>query len=339
VQHTEALAGAEIYDFATNSWAPAGHMAAPRIDHTSSLLQDGRVLVVGGWNKQNASTGQPEPLATAEVYDPETNSWTSIAPMREPRAGQTATLLPSGRVLVLGGGISNRQCVGSENAEEYEPRTDEWVEVSSLQKVCGRLTATLLLDSDVLVLHSGGAARYEPETNLWQDVATSPPPETDQSWRGPGPFAAWFYGSQTATALDSEDVLVVVGQRASTVGGTYDASNRGYRYDPVADSWTRTPDMLEPIRNPQATPLPDGRVLVMAQDARDKAMHAEIYSPRPNERWTAAGEVDWARGDLTSATATPLDSGEILAIGGGCTFLYNPSTNVWSGSYPSGARV
>jgi hypothetical protein len=77
LQHTEALANAEIYDAASNSWVSAGRMAAARMDNTSTLLQDGRVLVVGGFsNDEEVSTRQ---LTTADIYDPATDRWTSVS--------------------------------------------------------------------------------------------------------------------------------------------------------------------------------------------------------------------------------------------------------------------
>jgi hypothetical protein len=51
----------EIYDAATGAWSPTGSMAVPRIFHTATTLQDGRVLVAGG------DTGA-EVTASAELY-------------------------------------------------------------------------------------------------------------------------------------------------------------------------------------------------------------------------------------------------------------------------------
>jgi hypothetical protein len=74
---TTSLSSAERYDPETNTWSPAGTLAAARWLPASALLPDGRVLLTGG-RVGNSS------LAFVEHYDPETNDWTG--------QGQTITL-------------------------------------------------------------------------------------------------------------------------------------------------------------------------------------------------------------------------------------------------------
>jgi N-acetylneuraminic acid mutarotase len=83
-------------------------MDLPRSGHTATLLTDGRVLIAGGYNG--------EYLATAEVYDPASNTWRTIS-MASPRSNHTATLLQDGRVLVTGGSNSRNLTT----AEVYTP--------------------------------------------------------------------------------------------------------------------------------------------------------------------------------------------------------------------------
>src|SRR5829696_2205638 len=68
---------------------PTVAMTESRSDFISSRLQDGRVLVTGGW--YNASLAQGR--ASAEIYDPGTGTWTSAGTMSTPRLYNTATLL------------------------------------------------------------------------------------------------------------------------------------------------------------------------------------------------------------------------------------------------------
>ena len=88
---------------------PIRAMLEGRFYHTATLLLDGRVLVVGN------GPGDRGMLASAELYDPGTGSWTATADMTEARCCQTATLLSNGQVLVAGGNG------GLSSAELYDP--------------------------------------------------------------------------------------------------------------------------------------------------------------------------------------------------------------------------
>jgi hypothetical protein len=71
-------------------------MTYSRYFHTATVLQNGIVLVAGG-------SRSGEELSSAELYDPQTGSWTSTGNMTYSRDEHTATLLPNGTVLVAGG--------------------------------------------------------------------------------------------------------------------------------------------------------------------------------------------------------------------------------------------
>lgn len=73
-----------------------GPMATARMDGTAILLTNGTVLMVGG------SSGNG-PLSSAEIFDPGSGSWSSVAYMAFPREGATAHMQNDGTVLVQGG--------------------------------------------------------------------------------------------------------------------------------------------------------------------------------------------------------------------------------------------
>ena len=98
---TEGTAGlAEIFDSSTGTFSATGEMAVLRAEYTATLLPDGRVVIVGGFGPRGPGEVG---MNSAEVYDPEANRFTAIADMNEARFSHTATLLPNGQVLVVGG--------------------------------------------------------------------------------------------------------------------------------------------------------------------------------------------------------------------------------------------
>ena len=113
----------EIYEVRSGLWVDAGRMSIARWHHTVTLLGSGRVLIAGG----SCAYGPDEQLppcdgalqSSAEMYDPATDSWGVVAAMAQARESHTATLLPSGRVLVVGGTVDG--WIRTATVEEYTP--------------------------------------------------------------------------------------------------------------------------------------------------------------------------------------------------------------------------
>ena len=139
---------AVLYDVANDLWNQTDNLAHRRYLHTATLLPDGTVLVAGGFNYNP----QYHYLRNAELYDPLSATWSAVRPLHDARANHTATLLPSGRVLVAGGGTD----VGQDTScEEYDPTSQTWGRTGPLNVARVLHTATLLPNGKVLAAGGG----------------------------------------------------------------------------------------------------------------------------------------------------------------------------------------
>jgi hypothetical protein len=165
---------AELYDPATGTWTQTGSMTMARSRHSATVLPDGMVLVAGGVTGGVTRRAPKE----AELYDPATGSWTSTGSMTAPRWVSSATLLPNGKVLVVGGDIISTQAVQS--AELYDPTTGTWVPVRSFGGVGTCRIPTSLMDGKVLVVcaEDNGVRTsgelYDPGAGRWTSIAPLP---------------------------------------------------------------------------------------------------------------------------------------------------------------------
>ncbi len=107
--HSESASDALYFDAATGKFSVAAQMNSIRYSHTATRLADGKVLLVGGCTGTDICDN---PNKFAELFDPASSTFSSIAGMAINRIGHTATLLPDGRVLVTGG-------AGDSSAELY----------------------------------------------------------------------------------------------------------------------------------------------------------------------------------------------------------------------------
>jgi hypothetical protein len=100
---TGPVSSAEVFDPASGTFSAMGDMRELRANHTATLLTDGKVLITGGLNSGQAFS----PVPSTELYDPATGTSTPLANMSVYRYSHTATLLPNGDVLIVGGASSN----------------------------------------------------------------------------------------------------------------------------------------------------------------------------------------------------------------------------------------
>ena len=115
-------------------------MLTGRLLHTATLLPDGNVLIAGGATDQEA-------LASAELYNPQTGTFTMTGEMGTARSGHTATLLTTGQVLVAGGFGTGPLIT----AELYDPASGSFRAAGTMTSARDDYTATPLSNGKVLI--------------------------------------------------------------------------------------------------------------------------------------------------------------------------------------------
>ena len=195
-----ATGAAELYDPASGSWSTIGSSVQLG---SATILASGKVLVVGAY------------ALSAELYDPVTNAWRATGDMMLPRTGHTATLLPSGKVLIAGGGDGEIRNRPYSTADVYNPVTDTWTQARSMTTQHSGGTGTLLPSGDVLI--AGGVTGRDGLGTRNSVDLYHPPTAT---WTALGVMGT-VRSSFTATLLGSGAVLFAGGQGFSFASDPY----------------------------------------------------------------------------------------------------------------------
>jgi hypothetical protein len=301
-----------------------------RAYQTATLLPDGQVLLAGGINLvANNSTS----LASAELFNPKTGLFSPTGSMTDARYFDTATLLPDGRVLVVGG-ESDTQIFAS--AELYNPKTGTFSATGSMTTVRDEQTATLLADGRVLI--AGGedatgalasAEIYNPQTGKFTATGSMTTPRLLHS----------------AILLPDGDVLIVGGYASegdNPMDGTDTSIGSAELYNPKTGTFSATGSMTTELGMPTLTLLPDGRVLVAGGCLNNSGQSfAALYDPK-----TGTFTETSSMSPRCLQTATLLPDGEVLMAGGisvenqppslASAELYNPQTGTFS---PTGSMT
>jgi N-acetylneuraminic acid mutarotase len=324
------LASAELYHPRTGTWTATGSLGQARSFQTSTLLQGspsqcasncGKVLVAGGIAAANA-TGRAATIASAELYDPATGRWSPTGSMTTARALHTATLLPSGRVLVVAGagpgGAEPTNANQLASAELYDPLSGTWT-------ATGSMTGT-----------------------------TSPPASNTPRGARLGQSAVLL--DRGACGGNCGKVLVVAGVGGAGAGPALASAEL---YDPSTGTFRATASLDQARQGQSAALLPNGKVLVIGGfhdpfgTGPPDLNTAELYDPA-TETWSATGPLTARR---LEATATLLRNGQVLVAGGAgggnapsfsnepgpgllSSELFDAGTNTWSRtSFLNTARV
>jgi hypothetical protein len=274
-----------------------GSLNDSRAQHTATLLNNGMVLIAGGVGT-NANNNAVV-LASAELYDPTTGTFTPAGNLNIGRETHTATLLNSGMVLIAGGyGAAGVGVLSS--AELYDPTNGTFTLTGSLNTARGLPTATLLNNGKVLIAGGIGstglasAELYDPLTGTFTATGSM---STDRY-------------AHSATLLNDGTVLVMGGLSNSLALASAEL------YSPTTETFTPTGSMNTARYSHSATSLNNGTVLIAGgQGTAVFLASAELYSPSTGT-FTPTGSMNDTRSEHT---ATLLSNGTVLVAGGVAT--------------------
>ncbi|MCI0643626.1 MAG: carboxypeptidase regulatory-like domain-containing protein [Chloroflexi bacterium] len=301
------LSSAEIFDPATGTWAATGSLTGARSNHTATRLNDGRVLVAGGFC---CTPSDGSELSSAEIFDPATGTWAPTGSMTDVRRDHIAILLGDGRVLVAGGVVGTSTL---SSAELFDPATGTWAPTGS-RTLTGGGHAWLLNDGRVLVINAGRAELYDPATGAW--TATGDPSPTP-------PTSGW-----SAAMLDNGLVLVAGGFGGFDPFGNPTSLRSAELFDLATGRWTPTRDMSVGRRDHAATLLADGQVLVAGGISGASLSSAELFDLRPDilEGTVTDANTGAPIPDATIEVTGPFDVTGLTGADGFYSFLLRAGT-------------
>jgi hypothetical protein len=285
-------------------------MSVARYAHTATVLNNGTILIAGGYNTASS--------ATAELYNPTTGVFSSVGSMATARHNHTATLLNNGMVLIAGG--INSATGNLASAELYNPSTTTFTPAGNMSAQRAYATATLLNSGLVLIAGGTTGSVIQSSADLYNPVTNT--------FTATGAMTT-ARDAHTATLLNNGMVLVAG-------GNTPNVSGLAELYNPAIGTFTATGGLAQPRASHSATLLNNGTVLVAGGNDSSAAAiaSAEIYDPAAGT-FSAAGSMATGR---YSQAATLLTSGMVLLAGGSSnisgtlasTELFDPASRTFT---------
>lgn len=268
-----------------------------RAAHTATLLNDGTVLITGGFAGRS-SVG----LSSVEIFDPSTKRFTKITPMLTARFDHSATLLPDGKVLIVGGYSGGAVAT----TEIYDPARKSFTAGPVMNTARYGHTATPL--NDGRILFAGGVGTG------WTFLSSAEIFDIEANRFIPISPMVMARESHTATLLNDGNVLITGGHRDRRDNMIVYSSSE--IFDSNTATFSESGTLNIPRHKHDAALLPDGKVLIIGgANQRDSLYRsAEIYDPRLRT-FTSTPDLNSPRFKFRSSSIA-LPGNNILIAGG-----------------------
>ena len=278
---------------------PIEKMAMARDGATALQLRDGTVLIAGGYNNHY--------LRSAELYDPQNDSFSETGDMMMTRVGAASVLMPNETVLLIGGYNSNY----IETMEQYDPVAKTFGLVAGRMTTPRQYASATLLDDGTVLIAGGFNGSFLISTEIYDHAQRS--------------ILATSYMKEARVGHSAVRIIDSVGEKVLIAGGCNNSNTSeivcdrylqsAELYNPSDGSFTLTGAMHAVRKDHTATVLPDGRVLIVGGTAGFGSVlnSAEIYNPGDGTFSLIGKTMSVPR---VNHTASLLANGKVLIAGG-----------------------
>ncbi|MDE0684448.1 MAG: sigma-70 family RNA polymerase sigma factor [Candidatus Poribacteria bacterium] len=262
----------EMYDPKTDTWEQKASIPTARSGVSVSVV-DGKIYAIGGTKTKTIQvprgfSSESEELATVEMYDPVTDTWTQKADLPTPK--KTMTCVVSGKIYAIGGWLTANEKPHLGTVEVYDPGTDTWAKAQSMN--CARCSAAIdVVNGEIYAIGGLSSSPIQDESDLYLSSVEVFNPKTNQ-WEEktemPAPKAL-----HTASVIDGK-IYVIGGYFKKD--GEFKKLSTIEIYDPTTDRWTQASDM--PIGKwGHKTEVIDGQIYIFGGGP---VTSVQVYDPR-----------------------------------------------------------
>jgi N-acetylneuraminic acid mutarotase len=285
----------DLFDPTTNTFTTTGSLRRARSNAPGVLLNNGRVLVAGGFNGTTS-------MAATELYDPNTGQFTDSGFMNLERRNHALVKLHDGRVMVFGGFTNNSANNYTSTTEIYDPVTGVWTIGPSMNSARSELVAVLLHDNRILIAggynsvqgHLKTAEIYNPYTNQITLLSAQ----------------MNIARSDASIIATPQGAVIIAGQQGSTIQSRFEIFNSS------TDSFASiVPELDQAVSVPSIAVRSDGVVVIFGgvNGAIGFFTRGYLFDPSNNRLVDENVALPIYR---SNSTATTLDDGRILFVGG-----------------------
>lgn len=262
----------EMYDPETDTWEQKANMPTARSGVSVSVV-DRKIYAIGGSKLKTMQiprgfSSESEELATVEMYDPVTDTWTQKADMPTPK--KTMTCVVNGKIYAIGGWLTTNEEPHLETVEVYDPGTDTWAKAENMN--CARCSAAIsVVNGEIYAIGGLGSSPIQDESDFYLSNVEVFNPKTNQ-WQERTEMSV-PKALHTASVIDGK--IYVIGGYFSK-DGEFKKLSTIEIYDPTTDHWTQKSDL--PIGKwGHKTEVIDGQIYIFGGGP---VTSVQVYDPR-----------------------------------------------------------